>query len=72
MVFRTGNCLIVGNCTKKILLFVFEFLKNSLMSEYENVRATYDIAVTKQKKNKPRKKKVVFSKEYYQSTISTL
>lgn len=72
MIFRTGNCLIVGNCTKKVLMFVFEYLKKILMDEYENVRTMNDIITTKQKKNKPRKKKVVFTKEYYQTKIQPM
>jgi hypothetical protein len=35
MIFRTGNCLIVGNCSKDILLFVFKYVKTLLMVEYE-------------------------------------
>jgi Fe-S-cluster formation regulator IscX/YfhJ len=27
MIFRTGSCLVVGNCTERILRFVFEFIK---------------------------------------------
>ena len=34
MIFRTGSCIIVGNCTKKILYFIYEFLKNILTQEY--------------------------------------
>ena len=37
MIFRTGSCLIVGNCTEKILRFVFEFIKNILQNEYEKI-----------------------------------
>lgn len=66
MIFRTGNCLIVGNCSKDILLFVFEFVKNLLMIEYENVRALHDNQIVKIKKNKQRKKAVTFTKEYFQ------
>ena len=65
MVFRTGNCLIVGNCSKPILCFVFEFVKNILMAEYENVKAINEVPVIKMKKKKPRKKAVTFSRKYY-------
>ena len=27
MIFRTGSCLIVGNCTERILRFVYDFIK---------------------------------------------
>ena len=69
MIFRTGNCLIVGNCSKEILMFVFEYVRGILMDEYEAIRALNDVPVIKLKKNKPRKKQILFSKEYYQENI---
>ena len=65
MIFRTGNCLIVGNCSKPILLFVYEFVKRILMDEYSFIHALNDPPVIKIKKCKPRKKDVKFTKEYY-------
>lgn len=65
MIFRTGNCLIVGNCSKPILMFVFDFVKGMLMSEYEEVRAIHDTPVIKLKKNKPRKRNVTFTPSYF-------
>ena len=67
MIFRTGNCLIVGNCTKPILLFVFEFVKGLLMQEYDEIKAVHDIPVAKMKKNKPRKKIVYYTPTMYQN-----
>ena len=67
MIFRTGNCLIVGNCTKPILQYVFGFVKKILMDEYENIKAIHDIPVVKMKKKKPRKKIVYLERAYYQS-----
>lgn len=64
VVFRTGNNLILGNFSKKILLFIFEFVKNILMSEYEEIKTIHDDPVKKIKKNKPRKKKIFMTKEY--------
>tara|TARA_B100001063_G_C16630784_1_gene485692 strand:- start:28 stop:933 length:906 start_codon:yes stop_codon:yes gene_type:complete len=72
MIFRTGNCLIVGNCSKEILTFVFQYVKNILMEEYEEIRALNDVPVIKLKKNKPRKKSITFSKEYYQQNVLTM
>ena len=69
MIFRTGNCLIVGNCSKEILTFVFEYVKNMLMTEYETIRALNDVPVVKLKKNKPRKKLITFSKDYYEGIV---
>jgi len=70
MIFRTGNCLIVGNCTKKILSFVYEYVKNILTSEYETIKANQDIPVSKIKKHKPRKKVVQFSPSYYHNLLN--
>ena len=71
MIFRTGNCLIVGNCTKEILTYVYEFVKMVLMDEYENIHAKHDAPVTKIKKSKPRKKVVKFTKEYYNNLLNS-
>lgn len=70
MVFRTGNCLIVGNCTKDILQYVYSFVKSILMDEYENIHAINDTPVTKVKKTKPRKKVVYFTKDYYNNLLN--
>ena len=65
VVFRTGNNLILGNFSKKVLLFIFEFVKNILMTEYEEIRTLHDEPVKKIKKNKPRKKTVHYTKDYF-------
>jgi hypothetical protein len=70
VVFRTGNNLILGNFSKKVLLFIFEFVKNILMTEYEEIKTIHDEPVKKIKKNKPRKKKIFITKDYL-STLST-
>jgi hypothetical protein len=56
MIFRTGSCLIVGNCSEKILLFIFDFIKQMLKSEYYLIHVTNDETVVKQKKTKLRKR----------------
>jgi len=56
MIFRTGSCLIVGNCSEKILLFIFDFIKQMLQSEYYLIHVTNDETVVKQKKTKLRKR----------------
>ena len=50
MIFRTGSCLIVGNCTEKVLRFVFEFIKNLLIREYANICIFNEVPVAKKKK----------------------
>ena len=67
MIFRTGSCLIVGNCTEKILRFVFEFIKNILQTEYKNIYSPNESQSTKVKQAKIRKKKIVISNEVYNS-----
>lgn len=65
MIFRTGSCLIVGNCSEKCLLFVFEFIKQFLMNEYESICVENDGPVAKIKKAKLRKRAVKMTSEYY-------
>jgi len=67
VVFRTGNNLILGNFSKKVLLFIFEFVKNILMTEYEEIRTLHDEPVKKIKKNKPRKKTIFITKDFMHS-----
>lgn len=73
MIFRTGSCLIVGNCTEDILYFVYNFIKNILYEEYPEINVTTDNVVIKEKKMKLRKKQIVMTKEYYnQNNINKL
>jgi len=58
MIFRTGSCLIVGNCSEKILVFIFEFIKKLLADEYHNISVCNDEIVIKNKKTKIRKKTI--------------
>ena len=37
MIFRTGSVLIVGKCDENVLLQIYEFLKNILKSEFNNI-----------------------------------
>lgn len=67
MIFRTGSCLILGNCSERILLFIFEFLKNLLIREYPNISVLNNGTSEKNKKPKLRKKTVFVTHEYYNS-----
>jgi hypothetical protein len=58
MVFRTGSCLIVGNCTERVLKFVFEFIKRILKDEYDNINVENNDPVEKIKKTKLRKRTI--------------
>jgi len=62
MIFRTGSCLIVGNCSEPVLYFIFDFIKGILTTEYENICAFSDEPVAKIKKNKLRKKTILVTK----------
>jgi hypothetical protein len=69
MVFRTGSCLIVGNCTEKILRFVYSFIKKVLHDEYYNINVKNTDTDIKIKKEKLRKKNIIVSSEYYSKII---
>jgi len=65
MIFRTGSCLIVGNCTERILKFVFEFIKKILVDEYQNIYVANEEPIVKNKKTKLRKKAINVTSAYY-------
>jgi len=70
MIFRTGSCLIVGNCSEKILYFIFDFIKTVLVSEYQDICSSSDEPTIKVKKDKIRKKSIIMSQTYYKQNIS--
>jgi hypothetical protein len=72
MIFRTGSCLIVGNCSEKILLFIYDFIKRVLTAEYSAIHVTNDGAVVKNKKTKTRKRSVNVSNQYLTETVSNV
>tara|TARA_B100000424_G_scaffold105607_1_gene79516 strand:+ start:4353 stop:5486 length:1134 start_codon:yes stop_codon:yes gene_type:complete len=69
MIFRTGSVLIVGNCTERILRFVYDFIKKMLQDEYLNVYAPGICEPTKVKKEKIRKKQIKVTNEYYNNNV---
>jgi len=70
MIFRTGSCLIVGNCSESILMFIFDFIKNILKQEYEKISVVSEEPIVKTKKSKLRKKNVTISNNYYASDVN--
>jgi hypothetical protein len=70
MIFRTGSCLIVGNCSEKILLFVFDFIKMVLSTEYRAICVANETPMIKIKKTKLRKKTIIISKDYFDTVVS--
>ena len=69
MIFRTGSCLIVGNCSESILRHVFSFIKGMLESEYPVISMKNDIVDIKVKKTKLRKKTIILTQEYYNGFV---
>jgi hypothetical protein len=59
MIFRTGSIIIVGNCSERVLVFVYEFIKRLLRAEYANICVSNETPTTKNKMVKIRKK-VIF------------
>ena len=70
MVFRTGSCLIVGNCSEKVLMFVYDFIKQMLYNEYMRIRVINADVNTKVKTKKIRKKQVQMTKGYMNSILA--
>jgi len=66
-IFRTGSCLISGHCSDLIVFFVYEFIKNILTTEYENINIATAEKMGKLKKPKMRKKTISLSSEYFNS-----
>jgi hypothetical protein len=69
MIFRTGSCLIVGNCTERVLKYVFQFIKKILEDEYEHIYIASEDSVAKVKKAKLRKKTIWVTSSYFESAI---
>lgn len=69
MIFRTGSCLIVGNCSEKILMFIFDFIKKILKEEYTNISVENDNHLLKTKKTKLRKKTILISSHNLENAI---
>jgi TATA-box binding protein (TBP) (component of TFIID and TFIIIB) len=69
MIFRTGSCLIVGNCNECILNFVFEFIKKFFAEEYMAIRLVTDELLAKAKKKKIRKRSVNMSGKYFTEKV---
>ena len=64
MIFRTGSVLIVGKCEEKVLFEIYDYLKNLLIEEYQNIvqKINNDDLVTKldaKNKNKKIRKKTI-------------
>jgi len=58
MIFRTGSCLIVGNCSEPILRYIYAFIKRILSAEYKIIMTLSEDPILKNKKSKIRKKMI--------------
>ena len=61
MIFRTGSVLIVGHCDEYVLIYIYNFLKNILLTEFDkiNIAVENDIHAKKTKKTKLKKKTIM-------------
>lgn len=66
MIFRTGSCLVVGNCSEKMIRFIFDFLKKLLTIEYENISTNQYEEKLKIKKSKTCKRMITCTSNYFQ------
>ena len=69
MIFRTGSCLIVGNCNETVLNVVYRFIRKILNDEYSAIYIPNENVETKIKNTKIRKKTFQVSNDYYNKVI---
>jgi hypothetical protein len=72
MVFRTGSCLIVGNCSEQILFTVYRFIRKVLQDEYQTIRIPNEGKFIKEKKTKTKKIKHTFDLNYHSSLLHSM
>jgi hypothetical protein len=70
MIFRTGSCLIVGNCSERILRVVYKFIVKILNDEYDEIHVANEESVVKPKKTKLRKKTIRITQTYFDDNYS--
>jgi len=56
MIFRTGSCLIVGNCSEPVLVFIYKFIRKLFNEEYQHIAIMSEDPVIKNKQIKLKKK----------------
>ena len=69
MIFRTGSCLIVGNCNEVMLRCAFRFITKILIEEYKNISSQNVLLTDKVPKKISKKKKYTVNYHYYNETI---
>jgi hypothetical protein len=66
MIFRTGNGLIMGKISEKLLMFIFDKLKNIIIDEYDTIFNPSPFIDKCNKKKKAKKIKINITNEYYE------
>jgi len=61
MIFRTGSCLIVGNCSEAILVFIYKFIRRIFEDEYRHIAIMSEDPVIKNKQLKLKKRLISVS-----------
>jgi len=65
MIFRTGSILIVGKCNEDVINNVYNFIKNILIEEYQDISIhNIDTTNTKLLKKTKFKKKIIYNNDY--------
>lgn len=59
MIFRTGSCLIIGNCDEDILYFIYDFIKNIFYNQYHKIQVKNEASNIKVKQVKCKKKVII-------------
>ena len=59
MIFRTGSILIVGNCDILVLKIIYNYLKNILHIEYNNICIKHKIEKKEKVKRKKKKTRII-------------
>lgn len=59
MIFRTGSCLIIGNCQEDVLMCIYGFIRNILETEYGRIVMDNEIPPPKGKVKKVKRKKII-------------
>ena len=68
MIFRTGNGLIMGKISEKLLMFIFEKIKNIIIAEYDIIFNPSPFIAKDDKKKKEKKIKINVTNEYYNTS----
>jgi len=58
MIFRTGSVLIVGRCDENVLMIIYNFLKNILITEYKLICQKHKLTDIELNSSKDKKKKL--------------